>query len=83
MIEAPKKKLIQRRSKLDSPAAWNNLLCQLALVSHQQISMRLIRLFIEASTEIPEEEYEIEYVYGFRTFDCRQNMYFKLLSNSL
>jgi len=24
--------------------------------------------------EAPEEEYEIEYVYGFRTFDCRQNL---------
>ena len=27
-----------------------------------------------SNSEIPEEEYEIEYVYGYRTFDARQNL---------
>lgn len=26
---------------------------------------------IEPNPEVPEEEYEVEYVYGYRTFDCR------------
>jgi hypothetical protein len=30
--------------------------------------------YIEPVLDMPEEEYEIEYVYGFRTFDCRQNL---------
>jgi microtubule-associated protein-like 6 len=25
---------------------------------------------------VPEENYELEYVYGYRTHDCRQNLYF-------
>lgn len=25
---------------------------------------------IEANLEVPDEEFEIEYVYGYRTFDC-------------
>lgn len=29
---------------------------------------------IEPNAEIPEEEYEVEYVYGYRAFDCRQNL---------
>jgi len=30
--------------------------------------------YLEPNLEAPEEEYEIEYVYGYRTFDCRQNL---------
>ena len=26
---------------------------------------------IEPNPEVPEEEYEVEYVYGYRAFDCR------------
>jgi len=26
--------------------------------------------------KVPSEEYELEYVYGYRTYDCRQNLYF-------
>ena len=29
---------------------------------------------IEVNKEKPDEEFEIEHVYGFRTFDCRQNL---------
>jgi hypothetical protein len=28
----------------------------------------------EPKTEVPDEEYEVEYVYGYRTFDARQNL---------
>lgn len=31
-------------------------------------------IFIEPNPEVPEQEFEIEYVYGYRTFDCRQNL---------
>ena len=29
---------------------------------------------IQKNPEAPDQDYEIEYVYGFRTFDCRQNL---------
>ena len=35
-------------------------------------------LCIEINTEAPDEEFEVEYVYGYRTFDCRQNLYLSL-----
>lgn len=31
-------------------------------------------MYAEGNPEVPEEEYQIEYVYGYRTFDCRQNL---------
>ena len=31
-------------------------------------------MFIEPNPELPDEEFEIEYVYGYRAFDCRQNL---------
>ncbi len=31
-------------------------------------------IVIEPNPELPDEEFEIEYVYGYRTFDCRQNL---------
>lgn len=30
---------------------------------------------IEPNPELPDEQFEIEYVYGYRTFDARQNLY--------
>jgi len=34
----------------------------------------LVFIKLEGNPEAPDEEYEIEYVYGYRTFDCRQNL---------
>ncbi len=35
---------------------------------------------VKPNPDLPEEEYEIEYVYGFRTFDCRQNLRYNAAS---
>jgi hypothetical protein len=33
--------------------------------------MLITSLIVEPNPEVPEEEFEVEYVYGYRTFDCR------------
>jgi len=40
----------------------------------RMMKLECLNVIIEASTEVPEEEYEVEYVYGYRAFDCRQNL---------
>ncbi len=55
-------------------------LCYLATTSIPSFQLTKVFLFgftlrLEPVLEAPDEEYEIEYVYGFRTFDCRQNLY--------
>ncbi len=36
---------------------------------------------IKPNPALPDEEYEIEYIYGFRTFDCRQNLKYNAQGN--
>ena len=52
--------------------------CYLAISSSQSFQLTLVNIhqyYLRANLgpnlEAPEEEYEIEYVYGFRTFDSR------------
>jgi hypothetical protein len=54
--------------KLFSQATLSNLLFQYPSVSR---ITPLIESIIEPNPETPEEEFEVEYVYGYRTFDCR------------
>ncbi len=56
-----------REPELCSAATLNRLTFPKAPV----INLIKIIIQIEGVLEVPEEEYEIEYVYGFRTFDTR------------
>ena len=38
------------------------------------MSLKSNLIFTEANKDAPEQEYEIEHVYGYRAADCQQNL---------
>jgi WD40 repeat protein len=57
--DAPKKKVADEKLR--------------AMLS-SNVEQSIIPADLKPKTEVPDEEYEVEYVYGYRTFDARQNL---------
>ncbi len=68
--EAPKKKVADDKVR----AMLSSNVEQSIIPADLSKDFQSFNIITEPNTEVPEEEFEIEYVYGYRTFDARQNL---------